>query len=380
MTAIEKKPLFCLKFIFMKLKELSRLLEEWAPLAYQETYDNSGLIVGDLFTELTGVLISLDCTEEVVDEAISRGCNAIVSHHPIVFKGLKSFTGANYVERTVVKAIKNNIALYAIHTNLDNVHTGVNRMLSEKIGLINSKVLVPKKSVIKQLVTYVPVAYADQVKNNLYEIGAGKLAEYSECSFSVFGKGTFKGSENSNPRIGQKELREEVSEERIELVFPSHLEEEVIRTLKKSHPYEEVAYSIVSLANVNQNVGSGFIGELPQAIDPMDFLNHLKFNLKADGIRYTKLGDHKIKKVAVCGGAGSFLLKAAIRSGADVFVTGDFKYHEFFDAENKIIVADVGHYESEQYTKELIADFLRKKFPKFAFHLSEVNTNPINYL
>ena len=364
----------------MKLKELSRLLEEWAPLAYQETYDNSGLIVGDLFTELTGVLISLDCTEEVVDEAISRGCNAIVSHHPIVFKGLKSFTGANYVERTVVKAIKNNIALYAIHTNLDNVHTGVNRMLSEKIGLINSKVLVPKKSVIKQLVTYVPVAYADQVKNNLYEIGAGKLAEYSECSFSVFGKGTFKGSENSNPRIGQKELREEVSEERIELVFPSHLEEEVIRTLKKSHPYEEVAYSIVSLANVNQNVGSGFIGELPQAIDPMDFLNHLKFNLKADGIRYTKLGDHKIKKVAVCGGAGSFLLKAAIRSGADVFVTGDFKYHEFFDAENKIIVADVGHYESEQYTKELIADFLRKKFPKFAFHLSEVNTNPINYL
>ena len=364
----------------MKLKELCRLLEEWAPLAYQETYDNSGLIVGDPSAELTGVLISLDCIEEVIDEAISKGCNAIVSHHPIVFKGLKSFTGANYVERTVVKAIKNNIALYAIHTNLDNVHTGVNKMLSEKIGLINSKVLVPKKSVIKQLVTYVPVAYASQVKNNLYEIGVGKFAEYSECSFSVLGKGTFKGSENSNPRIGEKELREEVSEERVEFVFPFHLEEEVIRTLKKSHPYEEVAYSIVSLDNVNQNVGSGFIGELPQATDPMDFLNHLKFNLKAEGIRYTKLGDHKIKKVAVCGGAGSFLLKAAIRSGADVFVTGDFKYHEFFDAENKIIVADVGHYESEQYTKELIADFLRKKFTKFAFHLSEVNTNPINYL
>ena len=264
----------------MKLKELCRLLEEWAPLAYQETYDNSGLIVGDPSAELTGVLISLDCIEEVIDEAISKGCNAIVSHHPIVFKGLKSFTGANYVERTVVKAIKNNIALYAIHTNLDNVHTGVNKMLSEKIGLINSKVLVPKKSVIKQLVTYVPVAYASQVKNNLYEIGVGKFAEYSECSFSVLGKGTFKGSENSNPAVGQKGVRESVSEQRIELVFPSYIESKVISTLKKIHPYEEVAYSVLSLNNKNENVGSGMIGEISEPLNEMEFLKNLKIILK----------------------------------------------------------------------------------------------------
>ena len=380
MNAIGKKPLFCLKFNCMKLKELCSLLEDWAPLAYQESYDNSGLIVGDNSVELTGVLVSLDCVEEVVDEAIAKGCNAIVSHHPIVFKGLKSITGDNYVERTLIKAIKNDIALYAIHTNLDNVHTGVNKMLADKIGLINTQVLVPKKSVVKQLVTYVPLEQAEEVRNSLYSLGAGSLGEYSECSFSVSGKGTFKGSVDSNPKVGQREIREEVLEERIEVLFPAHLEAKVLSSLKKTHPYEEVSYRILSLDNENQNIGSGLIGELSEAKMPLDFLTDLKTNLKAKGIRFTKVGENKIIKVAICGGSGSFLLQPAIRSGADVLVTADFKYHEFFDAENKIIIADVGHYESEQYTKDLIADFLRKKFLKFAVHLSEVNTNPINYL
>ena len=380
MNAIGKKPLFCLKFNFMKLKELCSSLEDWAPLAYQESYDNSGLIVGDSSVELTGVLVSLDCTEEVVAEAIAKGCNAIVSHHPIVFKGLKSFTGANYVERTLLKAIINDIALYAIHTNLDNVDTGVNKMLAEKIGLINTQILVPKKSIIKQLVSYVPSAQAEKVRNSLYGVGAGSFGEYSECSFSVSGKGTFKGSSNPNPQVGEKEVREEVAEERIEVLFPAYLETKVLSSLKSAHPYEEVSYRILSLDNENQNIGSGLIGELSEAKMPLDFLLELKTNLNAKGIRFTKTGDHKIKKIAICGGSGSFLLQAAIRSGADVIVSSDFKYHEFFDADNKIIIADVGHYESEQYTKDLIADFLRKKFLKFAVHLSEVNTNPINYL
>lgn len=380
LTAIGKNPLFCLKFNFMKLKELCTSLEEWAPLAYQESYDNSGLIVGGLSAELTGVLVSLDCVEDVIEEAIAKGCNAIVSHHPIVFKGLKSFTGKNYVERTLIKAIKNDIALYAIHTNLDNIHTGVNKMLADKIGLLNTRVLVPKKEVIKQLVTYAMPADADSIRNALFEIGAGALGEYSECSFTVSGSGTFKGSQNSNPVVGEKGIRTCQVEERIEILFPAFMESRVISVLKNSHSYEEVAYSVFNLSNENQNVGSGMIGELSIAENSLDFLGTLKNNLNADGIRYTSLVKNKIKKVAICGGSGSFLLQAAIRSGADVFITGDFKYHEFFDAENKIIIADVGHYESEQYTKDLIADFLSEKFPKFAVHLSKVNTNPINYL
>ena len=380
MTAIGKNPLFCLKFNFMKLKELCSCLEEWAPLAYQESYDNSGLILGDDSVELTGVLVSLDCVEDVVDEAIARGCNLIVSHHPIVFKGLKSLTGKSYVERTLLKAIKNDIALYAIHTNLDNIHTGVNKMLADKIGLVNTQVLAPKKELIKQLVTYVPTLNAEFVRNELFKIGAGAFAEYSESSFSVSGNGTFKGSENSNPVLGKKGIREEPIEERIEIVFPAFMESLVLSTLKKYHPYEEVAYSVFTIDNENKNIGSGMIAELLEPQNPLDFLKLLKKNLKADGIRYTSVVNKQIKKVAICGGSGSFLLQAAIRSGADIFITGDFKYHEFFDAENKILIADVGHYESEQYTKDLIADFLSEKFPKFAIHLSEVNTNPINYL
>ena len=364
----------------MKLKELCSCLEEWAPLAYQESYDNSGLILGDDSVELTGVLVSLDCVEDVVDEAIARGCNVIVSHHPIVFKGLKSLTGKSYVERTLLKAIKNDIALYAIHTNLDNIHTGVNKMLADKIGLVNTQVLVPKKGLIKQLVTYVPSLNAEFVRNELFKIGAGAFAEYSESSFSVSGNGTFKGSENSNPVLGKKGIREEPIEERIEIVFPAFKESLVLSTLKKHHPYEEVAYSVFTIDNENKNIGSGMIAEIPEPQNPLDFLKLLKNNLKADGIRYTSVVNKQIKKVAICGGSGSFLLQAAIRSGADIFITGDFKYHEFFDAENKILIADVGHYESEQYTKDLIADFLSEKFPKFAIHLSEVNTNPINYL
>ena len=380
MIAIEKKPLFCLKFKCMKLRELCRKLEEWAPLAYQESYDNSGLIVGDPEQVLKGVLVSLDCLENVVEEAKKRNCNVIVSHHPIVFKELKSLTGKNYVERTVLKAIKNDIALYAIHTNLDNVHTGVSKMMADRLGLKNTRVLAPKNDVLKMLITYVPKNSAEQVRSALFAAGAGSHGAYSECNFSVEGVGTFKGSEFSNPTIGVKGVREQVIEERIELVFPAYIESGVISTLKKNHPYEEVAYSVFAIDNANQFVGSGIIGELSESLNEKEFLKNLKEKLKTDCIRHTSLLNNKIKKVALCGGAGSFLLKAAKHAEADIFITGDFKYHEFFDAEERILIADIGHYESEQYTMDLIADFLRKNFPKFAIHLSKVNTNPINYL
>ena len=364
----------------MKLRDICNKLEEWAPLAYQESYDNSGLIVGNPDQDVKGVLVSLDCLECVVDEAISKDCNVIVSHHPIVFGGLKSLTGKNYVERTVLKAIKNNIALYAIHTNLDNIDTGVNRMIADRLSLQNVKILEPKKGGLKMLITYVPNSHVEFVRSALFAEGAGSIGEYSECHFSVDGIGTFKGSDNSNPAFGQKGVRESVSEQRIELIFPSYIESKVVSTLKKIHPYEEIAYSVLSLDNKNENVGSGMIGEISEPLNEMEFLKKLKIKLKTDCIRHTSLLNSKIKKVALCGGAGRFLLNAAKLSGADIFITSDFKYHEFFDAENRILIADIGHYESEQHTMDLIAELLRKNFPKFAIHLSKVNTNPINYL
>jgi dinuclear metal center YbgI/SA1388 family protein len=364
----------------MNVQELCSAIEEWAPLSYQESYDNCGLIVGNPNQELSGVLVSLDSLEIVVDEAIHKHCNMIVSHHPIIFKGLKSLTGKNYVERTVLKAIKNDIAIYAIHTNLDNLNQGVCRRMSEQLGLINSRVLSPKNGLLKKLVTYVPKESAEILRSSLFEIGASSMANYSESNFSFTGYSSFKGSQESNTLIGKLSHREKVNEECIELVFSSHLERDIIAALKQNHPHEEVAFQIISINNDHQYVGAGRIGELSNPQSAFDFLACLKKSFKTDCVRHSLILDKQIKTVALCGGAGSFLLSHARHQGADVFVSADFKYHEFFDAENKIIIADIGHYESERYTIDLIGDFLRKKFPRFAIRLSEINTNPINYL
>lgn len=354
----------------MNVQEVCSALEQWAPLSYQESYDNCGLIIGDPNQDITGVLVSLDCLENVIEEAIHRNCNMIVSHHPIVFKGFKSLTGKNYVERTVLKAIKNDIAIYAIHTNLDCIDQGVCHRMSEQIGLINCRVLSPKKGLLKMLVTYVPKENAELVRNSLFQVGAGSIGNYNECNFSFEGKSTFKGSQESNPVI----------EERLELVFSSHLESQVIDCLNQYHPHEEVGFKIISIDNEHQYLGAGRIGELPIPKSAREFLSSLKKSFKSDCVRHSSILDKKIKTVALCGGSGNFLLPQAKQYDADIFISADFKYHDFFDAENKIIIADIGHYESEQYTIELIGDFLRKKFPRFAFHLSEINTNPINYL
>ena len=376
----EKKPLFWLKFKPMNVQDVCNTLEQWAPLSYQESYDNCGLIIGNPIQDITGVLVSLDCLENIVDEAIFLNCNMIVSHHPIIFKGLKSITGKNYVERTVLKAIKNDIAIYAIHTNLDHLDRGVCHRMSEQIGLINSRVLSPRKGLLKMLVTYVPKENAESVRSSLFQLGAGSIGNYSECNFSFEGKSTFKGLQESNPIIGERGLRENVLEERLELVFSSHLESQVIACLNQNHPYEKVAFQIISIDNKHQYIGAGRIGELPTPKSAREFLSSLKKSFKSNCVRHSSILDRKIKTVALCGGSGNFLLPLAKQYGADIFISSDFKYHDFFDAENKIVIADIGHYESEQYTIELIGDFLRKKFPRFAFHLSKINTNPINYL
>lgn len=364
----------------MKIKEVTNFLESYAPLAYQESYDNCGLIVGDANTEVSGALITLDCTEEVIDEAIASGCNLVIAHHPIVFSGLKKLNGNNYIERTVIKAIKNDIAIYAIHTNLDNVHNGVSAKIAEKIGLENCKILSPKKDLLRQLVVYCPVSESEQLRKALFEAGAGSLGDYDNCSFSSIGKGTFRANENCNPFAGEIGENHVENEERIEVVYPKYKERSILNAILSAHPYEEVAHQIYVIENKHQLVGSGVLGTLKTPVKSVDFLNKLKTTMQTGCVRHTSLVKDKISTVAVCGGSGSFLLKDAIASNADIFITADFKYHEFFDAENHIIIADIGHYESEQFTKDLIYDLLTENFTKFAVQLSKVNTNPIKYL
>jgi dinuclear metal center YbgI/SA1388 family protein len=364
----------------MKLYQLSSFLETIAPPAFQEDYDNSGLITGSPELEITGALISLDCTEAVIDEAIELGFNLVISHHPIVFKGLKKFNGSTYVERVVMKAIRHDIALYAIHTNFDNVAEGVNKKICDKIGVKDCRILRPRKGILKKLVTFCPSASADHVRQALFSAGAGVIGNYSECSFGTDGMGTFKAGENTDPHVGEPGMQHHEPEVRIEMVYPSHIERKLITALTESHPYEEVAYDLYSIANAHPQTGSGMIGSLDTDWDEYEFLKHVRENLKARVIRHTGLRGKRIRKVAVCGGAGSFLLPDAIRAGADIFITSDFKYHEFFDAEGKLIIADVGHFESEQFTQELLLELITKKFPNFALRLTVHNTNPINYL
>jgi len=364
----------------MKLKEITSYLEIIAPLSYQEDYDNSGLIVGEPDTEITSALISLDCTEAVVDDAIRKGCNLIISHHPIVFKGLKKFNNKNYVERVVIKAIQNNIALYAIHTNFDHVLTGVNAKICEKLGIKDVTILSPKPGLLKKLVTFCPLSHVDEVRNALFAAGAGDIGNYSECSFNAEGFGTFKPGSNTSAFVGEKGIRHQEPELKIETVYPAYAERKVINALLRVHPYEEVAYDMYLLTNSYQEVGAGMIGLLEEEMNELSFLKLVKEKLHAKVIRHTALRDKKVKRVAVCGGSGGFLLNKAIAAGADVFITADYKYHEFFDAEGKIIIADVGHFESEQFTQELLFEIIQKKFSNFALHLTEVNTNPINYL
>ena len=362
-----------------QIKEVLQKLEEFAHPALQENYDNAGLIVGDASIKVTGILISLDTTEEVVYEAIKKGCNLIISHHPIVFSGLKKITGANYIERVVILAIKNNIAIYAMHTNLDNVVHGVNKMIVDKLGLINTKILAPRKNQLLKLVVFVPSTHAEAVRNSLFKAGAGNIGNYSECSFNSEGKGTYKANEKANPfkgEIGEMHYEKEI---KIEVVVPDYLKAEVVSEMLNAHPYEEVAYDLIPMENEIVTIGSGMIGEFVDPIDEAIFLELLKTKMKTRCIRHTKLLNKPVKKVAFNGGAGSFLLQKAIAKKADVFITGDVKYHEFFNAENQIVIADIGHYESEQFTIDLIGGFLIENFSKFAVRFTEVNTNPINY-
>jgi dinuclear metal center YbgI/SA1388 family protein len=362
-----------------KVKEIISYLEEIAPPSYQESYDNATLITGNPEAEVSGIVCCLDCTEEVVKEALELGANMIVAHHPIIFKGLKSLTGKNYVERTVILAIQNHIAIYAIHTNLDHVAHGVNKRIADRLGLIKTRILLPKKQVLSKLVFFVPEANKDVVLSAIYQAGAGKIGEYSDCSFQVKGQGTFTPSQNANPSIGEKGKAQVENEIRVEVLVANHLVPRVVKAMKSAHLYEEVAYYIQLLENQNQDVGAGMIGELEEPIDEEVFLDYLKEKMELKVIKHTALLGKKIRKVAVCGGAGIFLLEEAKKAGADLFITADVKYHEFFDAESKIILCDIGHYESEIFTKQLLGEFLSQNFLNIALYFTRVVTNPTSY-
>jgi len=364
----------------MKILDLITVIEKYAASELQEDYDNVGLITGDLFWDCSGVLCTLDVTAEVIKEAKENHCNLIVAHHPVIFRGLKRINGKNYVEQAIIEAIKNDIAIYAAHTNLDNIVLGVNGMIAKKLGLKNITILQPKNKMLRRLITFAPVDKAEDVRNAVFAAGAGHIGKYSECSFNSEGTGTFKAGEDADPYVGEIGKRHHEKEAKIEIVYPFYLEEQVVKALIDNHPYEEVAYDIFTMDNVHFGIGAGIIGELGEPKDEKDFLKFVRENFNAKGIRHTKLLGKPVKKIAVCGGAGSFLIKSAIQKRADMYITADVKYHEFFDAEGKLVLADIGHYESEQFTIDLLHDLLAEKFPTFAVLKTRVNTNPVEYL
>lgn len=361
------------------IKSITDWLELQFPLSSQASFDNCGMLVGDKSWEIKGILVCLDSTEDIIDEAIEQGANLVIAHHPLIFKGLKKITGSNYIERTLIKAIKNDIAIYALHTNLDHSLKGVNAEIAKRLDMRNTKILQPLSNTLSKLCVFVPRDHVFTVEQALFKAGAGKIGNYGECSFESEGIGSFTPLEGSNPTSGSLGMRSKEQEVKVEVLVSNHHLSAVLHAMHLAHPYEEVAHDIIPLSNSNQDEGSGMIGDLEFPVDAITFLAKLKQVFHCGSIRHTELPAKPIKRVAVCGGSGSFLLKDAIRNKADIFVTADFKYHEFFDADNQIVIADIGHYESEQFTINLIVSILTEKFTKFAVLKTRGNTNPINY-
>lgn len=364
----------------MKISDIISVIEKYAAPELQEEYDNCGLLTGQRAWDCSGVLCCLDATEDVIREAAANQCNLIIAHHPVIFRGLKKINGSTYIERVIIEAIKKDIAIYAAHTNLDNIVRGVNGMIAQKLGLKNVTILQPKQKMLRRLITFAPADQAETVRKALFDAGAGHIGKYAECSFNSNGTGTFKAEEGADPYIGEIGKRHEENETKIEIVYPFFLEDQIVQTLIKNHPYEEVAYDIFTMNNVHFGIGSGIIGELEQPVDEKEYLEFVAGLFNGKGIRHTQWLGRPVRKVSVCGGAGSFLIGKSLQMGADLYLTSDIKYHEFFDADGKILLADIGHYESEQFTIDLIHQLLLQKFPTFAVLKTKVNTNPVRYL
>ncbi|RHJ90482.1 Nif3-like dinuclear metal center hexameric protein [Parabacteroides bouchesdurhonensis] len=364
----------------VKVKDIIKEIEHYAPLPLQESFDNAGVQVGDVNQPATGALLCLDVTEEVIDEAIESECNLIISHHPLAFKPFKSLTGSTYIERCMIKACKYDLVIYAAHTNLDNAVGGVNYRLAEMIGLQNVRILSPQQKALLKLVTFVPEAYADIVRNTLFNAGAGSIGNYDSCSYNLKGEGTFRANEGCNPFCGEVGELHVEPEVRIETILPAYRKSSVMRALLSVHPYEEPAFDFYPLENSWAQAGSGVVGELPESEDELSFLQRIKDIFHVGCIKHSPFTGKMIREVAICGGSGAFLVNEAIRYGADIFITGEAKYNDFYDVEDRILLAVIGHYESEVCTKDIFYNIISKKFPTFAVHLSSVNSNPVKYL
>jgi dinuclear metal center YbgI/SA1388 family protein len=363
----------------MRIKEVVKALEAWAPPVLQEEYDNCGLQTGDPEAEVTEALLTLDCTEEVVAEAVQNKCGLIIAHHPVIFKGIRSLTGRNDVERTLLAAIRANVAIYAIHTNLDNVIDGVNGEIAARLGLKPLHVLDPKPGQLRKLVVFVPLEHADAVRDAMFAAGAGHVGGYDECSFNLEGNGTFRAGEGTSPFVGKPGERHAEAEVRVEVLCPATLEHAALAAMRSAHPYEEVAYDLYPVLNGHPCIGSGLLAEWDEPLDEGAFLDKLKAVFGSLVIRHTSFTGKPVKRVALCGGSGAFLIGKAMAAGADAYVTGDVKYHEFFQPEGRMLLADIGHFESEQFTPNLIQSRLARILPTFATRLSKTGTNPIHF-
>ena len=363
----------------VRIKDLMNVLEQFAPFSIQEGYDNSGLQLGSPDKVVSQALICLDVTPSVVEEASARGCDIIISHHPVLFSGIKKLTGQHYTERVIIESIKKDIGILSVHTNIDSVLSGVNHKLAKLLGLQNLQVLDPVKGMLRKMVTFCPLKHVETVRSALFEAGAGHIGNYDSCSYNVEGYGTFRAGAMANPFVGKENELHEEPEVRVETIFPAYLEDKIVNALLTSHPYEEVAYDIYRLDNYFDQVGAGIQGSFESPVDEKDFLELLKEKLNIPCIKHSPFLGKDLQNIALCGGAGGFLLHKVLGSGLDAFITSEIKYNQFMDASGRILLMDAGHYETEQFTKELLADVIQKKITNFAVLISKVNTNPVCY-
>jgi dinuclear metal center YbgI/SA1388 family protein len=364
----------------MKVKDIASWLDTAVPLSFQESWDNSGLQIGNPETEISSALLTLDVTEEVVDEAISENCQMIISHHPVIFSGLKKITGSSSTDRIIIKALRDDIAIYSSHTNLDVFSNGVSRKMAEKIGLCNVTPLSPLRERLLKLVTFVPESHIDRVSEALFGAGAGHIGNYDYCGFTISGTGSFRAGPDSSPFVGEKGKIHHENEVRLETIMFSHLRESVVKALRGSHPYEEPAFDIYPLSNYTTEEGLGCKGEFSGPVEEKMLIEMVSSVFGSKSVRYSGLTGRPVIMTALCGGSGSSLLGDAISSGAGAFITGDVRYHTFIEASGRILLIDAGHFETEKFATEILYDLIIKKFPKFALRFSNKNSNPINYL
>ena len=344
----------------MIIEELTTFIEDKFPLSQQESYDNCGLIVGDPKKTVKKVLLALDCTEQVIKEAKLKKADVIITHHPLMFSSINKLTANDYEGSLIIKLIKSDIALYAVHTNLDNSINGINKYLALKLGLKNLQILVGKEKTFKKIITFVPKAYSQKVITALSAAKAGNIGLYSHCAFVTEGSGCFKPEKGAKPFLGELSKINQVEEVKLEMVFASENQKMIENSLKKAHPYEQPAFDIIELANPNPDIGAGIYGDLPAQINTAEFLKLVKTKLNLSYIRQSNSAKKFISKVAICSGAGFFVFEQAKRLNVDALVTSEIKHHEFLAAENNILLCDIDHHEGEIAAVNILDQILQK--------------------